>query len=259
MSEPDLDRLGPTQRFSDRASDYVRSRPGYPPAVLHVLRDELDLTPAHVVADVGSGTGLLTRLFLDQGNVVYGVEPNRAMAAAAEAAFAGDPKFHSIDGRAEATGLPPLSVDLVAAGQAFHWFEVAKAREEFRRVLRPPFRVALVWNLRRADTTPFLRAYEAFLHRWAIDYREVSARYAVPKALRDLFGGDYANRTFENAQVFDLEGLQGRLLSSSYAPPPSHERHRPMLRALAELFATHAEGGHVSFEYDTEVYFGVLR
>jgi SAM-dependent methyltransferase len=249
----------PTGRFTDRVGDYVRTRPGYPPGVLEALREEIGLHPGHVVADVGSGTGLLTRLFIAHGNVVYGVEPNRAMAAAAEEELGPSGRFRSVDGRAESTGLPDGSVDLVAAGQAFHWFSVPEARAEFRRILRPPGGVALVWNLRRLDSTPFLREYEAFLHRWSVDYAAVSERHAEPASLRAFFGeGGWRERRFDNVQLFDLEGLAGRLLSSSYTPKAGDPRREPMLAALPELFARHARQGQVAFEYDTRIFAGRL-
>ena len=249
----------PTSRFSDRVEDYVRWRPGYPPQVLDALRSDLGLVPQHVIADVGSGTGLLSRMFVENGNIVYGVEPNRAMAEVAEAALSSSGLFRSAPGRAESTGLPDSSVDLVTAGQAFHWFSVAESRTEFRRILRPGGGVALVWNLRRLDGTPFLRDYEAFLHRWSTDYREVSAGYASEEALRAFFGEPgWREHRFDSAQEFDLQGLRGRLLSSSYTPKPGDPRREPMLAALPELFAAHEESGRVSFEYDTRLFTGRL-
>lgn len=248
-----------TSRFTDRVEDYVRWRPGYPSAVLDALRAEVGLVAAHVIADVGSGTGLLSRLFVDNGNVVYGVEPNRAMAAVAEADLAPSGRFHSVDGRAEATGLPGGSMDLVTAGQAFHWFSAPDARREFRRILRPGGGVALVWNLRRLDSTPFLREYEAFLHRWSTDYREVSAGYADEEALRAFFGpAGWREHRFDSSQRFDLEGLRGRLLSSSYTPKAGDPRREPMLAALPALYAAHEKEGGVAFEYDTRVFIGRL-
>jgi SAM-dependent methyltransferase len=249
----------PTSRFSDRVQDYVRWRPGYPPEVLEALRTDLGLQPAHVVADVGSGTGLLSRLFVENGNVVYGVEPNREMAAVAEADLGGTGRFHSVDGRAEATSLRDRSVDLVTAGQAFHWFKVPESRAEFLRILRPGGAVALVWNLRRLDSTPFLRDYEAFLHRWSNDYEEVSAQYAREESLRGLFGETgWTERRFDSAQHFDFAGLRGRLLSSSYTPKEGDPRRAAMLAALPAVFEAHAREGRVAFEYDTRVFMGRL-
>jgi SAM-dependent methyltransferase len=227
--------------------------------MLDALRSDPGLVPEHVIADVGSGTGLLSRTFVRNGNLVYGVEPNRAMAAVAEAELSASGRFRGVDGRAEATGLPDASVDLVTAGQAFHWFSVPESRAEFRRILRPGGGVALVWNLRRLDSTPFLRAYEAFLHHWSTDYREVSAGYANEEALRAFFGAaGWRERRFDSAQQFDLEGLRGRLLSSSYTPRAGNPRREQMVAALPELFAAHEQGGQVAFEYDTRLFTGRL-
>jgi len=246
-------------RFSNRVADYVRTRPGYPPSVLDILRSETGLTPATIVADVGSGTGLSAELFLRNGNTVYGVEPNREMRAAAESLLAAYPNFHSITGSAEDTTLDSASVDLVAAGQAFHWFDVPKARAEFRRVLRPGGFVALMWNTRRLDTTPFLRAYEELLQRFGTDYREVVHTNVSQSTLGAFFGpGGFRSFRLDNVQVFDLEGVRGRLRSSSYVPAPEQPNHEPMMKELDRIFDEFNEGGKVRFECDTELYVGQL-
>src|SRR5262245_20933382 len=193
----------PTARFSDRVADYVRTRPGYPPAVLDILRAETGLTPATVIADIGSGTGLSAEMFLKNGNTVFGVEPNREMREAGASLLAPYANFHSLAGSAEATTLPDASVDLVVAGQAFHWFDAAKTRAEFRRILRPGGFVALLWNTRRIGTTPFLQAYEDLLQRFGTDYREVVHTNVDPSALATFFGGDYRSHKLDNEQVFD--------------------------------------------------------
>jgi len=256
----DPDRTDPLRRFTDRVADYARTRPSYPPELVRLLREEVGLRPEHVVADVGSGTGILTALLLAQGNVVYAVEPNRAMAAAAHDALGGNVSFRDVDGRAEATGLAPASVDLIVAAQAFHWFDPARTRLEFRRILRPGGFVVLVWNIRSVDATPFLRDYEAFLREWGTDYKEVSSRYQDEAAMAELFGpGGYETRRFEYRQTFDLDGLRGRLLSSSYTPRPGDPRREAMLASLPGLFARHQEGGQVAFAYDTWAYYGRLQ
>lgn len=157
----------PTERFSNRAEDYVRYRPGYPRAILPPLREDCGLAPESRIADVGSGTGLLGRVFLDDGETVYGVEPNAEMRAAGERSLRGYPRFHSVAASAEATSLAEASVDFIVAGQAFHWFDAQAARREFARILRPGGWVAVLWNERRTDATGFLRAYEALLRRFS--------------------------------------------------------------------------------------------
>lgn len=253
-----MDTPDPTQRFTDRVDNYVRYRPGYPPAVVDCLRDELGISPGATVADVGSGTGILTRLLLDGGYTVYAVEPNDAMRAAAERALGDRPGFHSVAATAEATGLPDDSMDLVTAGQAFHWFDPDASRVEFARILRPGGCVALVWNMRRFREPGFMADYEAMLQAYGQSYDDVkqSARLGD---LTTLFGDWYETRTFPNEQVFDYDGLRGRLLSSSYAPPPGHPQHAPMMAQLRELFDRYQQGGAVTVLYDTQLYWGEAR
>jgi SAM-dependent methyltransferase len=248
----------PTRRFSSRVENYVKYRPGYPPVLVELLAAKCGLRAGSEVADVGSGTGLLTELFLQHGARVYSVEPNREMREAGERRLGGYAGFTSVDGTAEATTLPEHSVDFVTAGQAFHWFDPARTRPEFARVLRPGGWVVLVWNERRA-ATPFLAAYERLLHDYAIDYAAINHRQVGAAAIGAFFApGSFSKATFENQQVFDFDGLAGRLLSSSYAPEPGHPRHAPMLGELRAIFAAHQRDGTVAFEYDTEVYYGQL-
>ena len=254
MSEQPRD---PTTRFTDRVADYIRYRPGYPDQIVAALEFETGIPAGAVVADIGSGTGISTELFLRHGYEVYAVEPNREMREAAEEVLGPQPGFHSVEGRAEATTLPDSWVDLVTAGQAFHWFDCNGARREFTRILKSADGYAAIFfNTRQTDTTPFLAGYEALLREHSADYREVSQRYVDDARMRSFFGGDFEKRVFANDQSFDFEGLKGRLLSSSYAPAAGDPRHEPMLRALRELFEKHEESGRVSFLYDTELYFG---
>jgi SAM-dependent methyltransferase len=251
--------IDPTERFSDRVDNYVRYRPAYPPAVLDILQP-CGLTRDWVIADVGSGPGHLTRLFLAHGNSVFGVEPNRPMREAGERLLAGYAGFVSIAGAAEATTLDAASVDLVTAGQAFHWFDPQRARAEFARILRPPRWVALIWNERRQDTTPFLAAYARLVREYATNDRRGQQGEAVaPTVLETFFGpGGYRAARVPNAQVFDFDGLRGRLLSSSYAPMAGYPRHAAMLGELRQLFDAHQADGVVTVEYDTEVYVGCV-
>jgi SAM-dependent methyltransferase len=248
-----------TERFSGRVQAYVRYRPGYPAEVVSLLERECGLKRASVVADIGSGTGILSEIFLRHGNRVFGVEPNREMREASERLLAGYPAFVSVEGRAEATTLADRSVDLVAAGQAFHWFDRPVARREFVRILRPEGWVVLIWNVRRKESTAFLRAYERVLLTYSIDYEIVDHDRITDAVIAAFFRPDCCSlRTYENRQVFDYRGLEGRLLSSSYVPGPGHPNHAPMLAELAKIFAAHQEGGTVSLDYDTKVYFGRL-
>jgi SAM-dependent methyltransferase len=236
---------------------YVRSRPGYPPGIVAQLEREAALSRTDTVADIGSGTGILSLLFLRHGNAVSAVEPNAKMRAAAEDLLGDEPLFRSVDASAEATTLPAGSVDLVVAGQAFHWFDPERSRREFARILRPPKRVALVWNDRRTEGRPFSEGYESLLRRHGTDYAAVDHKNLGPDAFDAFFRpGPWRTFTVPNSQELDREGLRSRLLSSSYTPPPGDPRHAPMLDALDALFRSTAADGIVRMEYDTRIYVG---
>jgi len=248
-----------TSRFSDRVENYVRYRPGYPAEVLRVLRDECRLSASDVVADIASGTGIWSRMLLENGNRVFGVEPNAEMRQAGERLLAEFDRFTSVPGAAEATTLPDESVDFVTAAQAAHWFDRERARREFVRILKPGGWLVLLWNERLTDATAFLRAYEQLLLAFGTDYADVRHERTT-EAVNEFFDPTpFRERVFAMRQEFDYAGLEGRLLSSSYAPGPEHLQHRPMLRELRRLFDEHADAGRVSFDYNTRVYFGRLQ
>jgi SAM-dependent methyltransferase len=247
----------PEQRFSDRVANYVCYRPSYPVEVLEHLQSEIGLTPNSVVADIGSGTGISAALFLRYGCEVFAVEPNREMRAAAEQALSSYERFHSVDGKAEATTLPDRSIDLIVAAQAFHWFQGEATRAEFNRLLKPTGYVMLIWNERHLDTTPFLRGYEQLLLTHATDYAQVRHENIQSEALRAFFAdGEYVTHVVPNKQRFDFEGLKGRLLSSSYAPAEGQSGHEAMIADLRRLFEAHQVDGQVCFTYDTRFHIG---
>ena len=248
----------PTLRFSDRADDYERGRPAYPPVVVELLQERIGLAPGWVVADIGSGTGISSELLLDRGYEVHAVEPNAAMRRAAERRLGGRPGFRSVAGTAERTGLPDASADLALAAQAFHWFDPVAARRELSRILRPPGWVALVWNVRHEDATPFLRGYEELIRRHADDYERVRRGWANEEALAVFFAHGFDRWVVPNEQALDYEGLRRRLVSSSYVPPPSDPRHDPMLDDLRALFDAHQEEGVVGMTYDCMLMTGRL-
>lgn len=247
-----------TSRFSDRVENYVRYRPGYPAKVLEVLGAECGLTARHEIADIASGTGIWTRMLLQNGNKVFGVEPNPEMREAGDRFLEEFPQFTSVAGTAEATTLPDASVDFVTAAQAGHWFDRARSRQEFQRILKRAGFLVLLWNERLTDSAAFLRDYEALLLEYGTDYASVRHERTTD-AVNEFFDPlPYQERAFEMRQEFDYAGLEGRLLSSSYAPGPGHPKHGPMLADLRRIFDEHAVGGRVAFDYNTRVYFGQL-
>lgn len=252
------DDLHPYRRFTGRACNYARYRPGYPPALLNVLEAEIGLSPSATIADIGSGTGIFSRLLLDYGCAVYAVEPNAEMRAAAVDSLGAHPRFHSIAAEAGDTTLPAASVDHLTAAQAFHWFNADTARREFLRILRPHGAVVLVYNSWRGSAEPVTAAYDGLINRLGVDRDagEGKAR-AGDEALAAFYGSEgFSQMSLPNPHWYDWEALRGRALSSSYAPLPGHSDHEAFLDGLRTLFEQHAEQGHVCFPYVTRLYWG---
>ena len=249
--------MDPVTRFSNRAENYAKYRPGYPAELITILKSECGLTDASLVADVGSGTGILSKLFLRNGNRVFAIEPNAPMRLFAERDLK-FPKFVSIEATAEATTLEPDSVDFITAGQAFHWFDREKAKREFRRILKPEGWVVLIWNERRLDSSPFLRDYENLLLRYGTDYEKVRHENVVSEIAEFYAPKTFKLKSVENVQHFDFESLKGRTCSASYTPEAGDSNFAPMISTLEEIFNTSKRNGVVAFEYDTRIYYGHL-
>ena len=247
----------PRSRFSSRVEDYDRYRPGYPEGLVDLLEDAGAVREGTVVADIGSGTGLLSRLFLEAGLEVHAVEPNREMRVAAEDALSSAGGFYSIVGTAEETTLPDASVDLVSAGQAFHWFDQDAAREEWLRITRPGGWWMLVWNERITRGDPFLEAYERLLQRHGTDYRKVDHRQVQdPGLIGRYFGASVQHHRLPNRQDLGLEGLVGRAASSSYLPERGTPAFEALRRDLTDLYEKEQQGDRVRIRYVTDVYLG---
>lgn len=248
-----------TTRFSNRVEDYIRYRPGYPPGIVPFLVSVTGLTGGSTVADIGSGTGILTGLFLRKDYNVYGVEPNEAMRSAAERLLKDYPQFTSIHGQAEHTGLAPSSIDLIIAGQSFHWFNPSETKTEFKRIAKPGSFAALIWNERKEDS-PFQALYDDIIRRYASDYSAVNHKNIHARDLISFFAPEKMGlEKFTNAQQLDLDGIIGRLLSSSYMPTRDHPSFEKMAAEVTALYGRYAKEQGVTLEYDTLVYYGIIR
>jgi ubiquinone/menaquinone biosynthesis C-methylase UbiE len=223
-----------------------------------LLRKQCSLTADSVIADVASGTGIFTRMLLENGNRVFGVEPNAEMRHAGEEYLAAYPRFTSVAGTAEATTLPDHGVDMVTAAQAAHWFDRAKARREFVRILKPGGCAVLIWNERRTDTTAFLRDYEKLLLTYGTDYQEVRHERTTDDIAEFFTPSPFQSAVLEMRQDSDYDALEGRLLSSSYMPGVGQPGYERMLQELRALFDAHQVNGQVVLAYATRVYCGQI-
>jgi SAM-dependent methyltransferase len=247
----------PTKRFTERVDNYVKYRPGYPDEVIDFLQNECVLAEGSVVADIGSGTGIFTRLLLNNGYTVYAVEPNQAMQQAAKQWLGTNENYTAVDAIAEATTLLPKSIDLIVCAQAFHWFNDDRTRAEFKRILKDGCYAALIWNNRLTDANDFSRAYENLLRKDSIDYNKVNHRNIRDIGFKAFFkSGIYKQVNYPNAQVLKLDGLIGRAFSSSYVPPQSSGEGKKFREMLEDIFEKYNIDGTVSFLYQTEIYIG---
>lgn len=249
----------PTDRFTGRVAEYAKHRPSFPEKLLDGLPAGA-LRPGAAVADVGSGTGIFSRQLAPRAGVVYCVEPNREMRRHSAAFLSGVPNVRIVDGSAEDTGLPDGSVDTVTAAQAFHWFDRTRAKAEFRRILRPGGWVVLLWYVRLTTGDPFAGEYEDLLQRYSIDYRQVDHRNITPEVIGEFFHPAAVLRLeAPMSERMDLEGVKGRIASSSYTPPAGHPNHAPLIDAVTELFGRCSRGGTVEFRYTTTAHAGMMK
>jgi SAM-dependent methyltransferase len=247
-----------TQRFSDRVEAYVKFRPDYPAELVKTLVQKTMLDTGAVVADVGSGTGIFTRLLLDQQLKVFAVEPNANMRHAAEALFSGYPHFTSVDAAAEHTGIADNSVDLITTAQAFHWFNNAATKAEFGRILKADGKLALIWNKRKVSQ-PFQKAYDAILKTYAPEYGVVNHMNLSEADIAEFFDhGHMELLRFDNCQQLTFPGLLGRLKSSSYCPAENSPQYPSLVAELAGLFEQFAVNQLIDFQYDTQLYLGPI-
>lgn len=247
-----------TNRFSDRVDNYIKYRPGYPAEVLLYLQQSIGLDASWTIADVGSGTGISTEMFLDNSNKVYAIEPNKEMREAADRLLAHHPGYMSVDGTAEHTTLPMECVDLITAAQAFHWFDRAAFKKECVRIGRDGAYCLLIWNERKVESD-FEKAYEDLLMKYGTDYTKVDHRNIHEEDMAKFFApNEMTNKVFHNEQMFDFDGVKGRLLSSSYAPNTTHPNYGPMIAYLQDIFQKHQADGKVGFSYDCNLYFAQI-
>ncbi|HZE84368.1 MAG TPA: class I SAM-dependent methyltransferase [Puia sp.] len=247
-----LEALHPTTRFSNRVENYVKYRPSYPRQIIPFLEEHIGLKKEFRIADIGSGTGIFSELFLEKGYAVTGIEPNGDMRMAAEHHLRHYPGFCSLDQRAETTGLRSQSIDLITVAQAFHWMDPGPTKVEFSRILRPGGHILLAWNL-RLHNSPFLKEYETLKQRFGIDYK--LTKRADETAIREFFAPDPVHiQDFSNVQWLDFDALKGQLLSASYIPLPGHPSYDNMISELVRLFVSFNENGLVKMEFETKLY-----
>ncbi len=255
-----MKNLSPTERFSSRVDAYIKYRPSYPYQIIEYLKAEAGLTPQSIIADIGSGTGFLSKLFLENGNTVFGIEPNNPMREAAEKYLSNYKNFISQSGRAEQTFLEDSSIDLIAAGQAFHWFEPEETKKEFVRIGRDGAIIVLVWNRRDLENDALQKEYEEILTGMLPEYSEVDHKRIDEGIIKNFISPfPLTVKSFENYQLLDFESFIGRLLSSSYCPDESTGLYAELKNRMTILFNKYTVDNKLKFNYKTMVYLGRIK
>ena len=246
-----------TNRFTGRAFFYSTSRPSYPRRILDILRSEIDFDETYTIADIRSGTGLLSQIFLENGNRALAVEPNEAMRDFAEKSLRRFPRFLSVRGTAEHTGLETASVDLVVIGQALHWFNCEASSREFERILKTNGHVCIAYNDRNTEDS-FMKDYDYIIRKYAQNRASVPS---IDDAYLSRFfkDGKYSKFSLPNEQLLNLDGPLGRMTSASYMPSPSDGNRFALFREdAARLFETYEKLGRVKMPYDTTILLGKI-
>jgi SAM-dependent methyltransferase len=244
------------QVFNNRSENYVKSRPGYADGVLELLFHDI-LKPNDRIADIGSGTGIFAKAFIERGFDVFCVEPNEEMRAQAERIFEGNTHFKSVAASAENTTLPEHSVDLVTAASAFHWFDAEKFHTECKRILKPNGIFFSVANVRDYNDSFTLRQYE-ICTELCKGFTSLHLNKSLPK-LEILFGCNIKHAKFDFPLEYTKEKFIQRSLSASYAPEPNtavYQKYIEELWALLDEFAP--DSGEIIVPNVTTAYWGEL-
>lgn len=240
-------KINPKTRFSKNASSYDQYRPSYPDKLIDWIISTTKIKPLSLIVDFGCGTGISTRLFSERGFRVIGIDPNEKMLE--QAVKIGGGAQYQI-GDSEKTNLERNIADLCISAQAFHWFDLEKANQEIKRILKPGSYCCAFWNMR--IKTIFAKEYEKLLRTFSSDYEKTpKADEAIAAIKKSPSVKEYKEKEFKNSQSFDQDGLVGRAYSTSYVAHGVKE-HGKFKNALINLFNKYEKGGYVSFKYQTK-------
>ncbi|MCL2517438.1 MAG: class I SAM-dependent methyltransferase [Oscillospiraceae bacterium] len=248
-----------TQKFDGMGKIYSQFRPSYPQSFIDYLYSEVGINKKSVIADVGSGTGILTRLLIERGNKVYAVEPNDDMRKIAEETLS---NFVSVKGEAKDTTLEANSIDFITVAQAFHWFGREEFKAECKRILKPHGKVILVWNS-RDENSGLVQENDLIHMKYCPLFKGFSGgmRGATGKddnSYSDFFDGEYESKVFNNDLKFGEQGFIGRNLSASYSLKEGEENYSEYIIELKTLFAKYCRNSFVVMPNFTRSYVGVV-
>ena len=248
------------ERFTGKADIYKKFRPTYPKEFIDYLYSQVGFAKESAVADIGSGTGIFSRLLLERGSRVYCVEPNEDMQKTAKKDLSEFDNFTAVNALANYTGLQEKSIDFVTAAQAFHWFDRQAFRAECCRILKNDGKVVLVWNIRDYEHEIIKKDY-VIREKYCIDRKGLGESGGSPKDFEDFFkDGIFECRIFRNDLSLDREAYIGMNLTRSYAPREEKdpEKYYGLVLELGKHFDENNVNGLLAFPHFTKSYIGRL-
>jgi len=248
-------------KFTGLGKTYAKFRPNYPQSFIDYLYSGVGINKESIIADIGSGTGILTKQLLEQGNKVFAVEPNKDMRIIAEADLSIYENFTSVNATAENTTLESSSVDFITVAQAFHWFDESRFKKECNRIIKPNGKVTLVWNSRDTDAD-VVKESDAILKKYCPNFKGFSGGMRGTEDenthYKNFFNGEYITKTFQNDITFDLDGFIGRNRSASYALKEDEKNFTEYIEELSECFYKHVINGIMTMPNLTRSYTGIV-
>lgn len=254
-----MSKIDATKIFSKTVDYYNKSRPTYPIELLDFLEKNYGVNTSHMIADIGSGTGIFTKLLLGKGYHVTSVEPNNDMRRVAEKSLTNYQFYKSIAASAESTELKDNSIDVITVATAFHWFNPQLTKCEFKRILKSDGICLLVWNIRDSEF-PVMQDYELMMRQYVSNYEEVVGNhYSSDDVIIDFFSPNRMDTVeFPNVQSLDLDGFKGRILSTSYSPKLGENNYEELLIASEDLFNSYQSSNMINLHYKCRCYIGKL-
>lgn len=248
--------------FDNKAVLYAANRPSYSPHVLKYLQKDLGLAPTALGADIGCGTGQLTKILAGYFNLLYAVEPNESMMAECQKCLCGCKNVHYIHRCAESTGIIDHTLDYITVAQAFHLFHNTETLQELKRILKPNGYLIIIYNMKNHSSNLFLKNEEVLLKYCPLYKRNFHSMEFKTESFADCFTEDsYQYRQFsnDNTEYLDCDTFINRTLSASYAIPIENPSFPVFVKELEKVFTKFSVNQKIKMELSTVIYSGHLR